>query len=174
PVVVYDRLPPMVSLVSAQVDAGAGHCELAESTRPQLVECTFDGALAPGAVSQMITVVVNVDATAVAGSAIVNQAMARGAYSSGTVVTEVGVGTEGPQLSCLPVVPGTVCDLSALVEVPVSQPHVESLPPVLTPYETVQLPRTGASHVKDMLLAAFGSMLVGGAMLLGRRRFGTR
>ena len=175
PVVVYDRLPPMVSLVSAQVDAGAGHCELAESTRPQLVECTFDGALAPGAVSQMITVVVNVDATAVAGSAIVNQAMARGVYPSGTVVSEVGVGTEGPELSCLPVVAGTVCDLSALVEVPVSQPHVESLPPVPTPdVQTVQLPRTGASHVKDMLLVAFGSMLVGGAMLLGRRRLGAR
>jgi LPXTG-motif cell wall-anchored protein len=123
----------------------------------------------------MITVVVNVDATAVAGSAIVNQAMARGVYPSGTVVSEVGVGTEGPELSCLPVVAGTVCDLSALVEVPVSQPHVESLPPVPTPdVQTVQLPRTGASHVKDMLLVAFGSMLVGGAMLLGRRRLGAR
>jgi len=66
-------------------------------------------------------------------------------------------------------------DLSALVEVPVSQPHVESLPPVPTPdVQTVQLPRTGASHVKDMLLVAFGSMLVGGAMLLGRRRLGAR
>src|SRR3954470_3044215 len=65
PFEVYDRLPAMVSLVSAQVDDGAGQCKLAESTRPQLVTCTFNDALAPGAVSSMITVVVNVDSTVV-------------------------------------------------------------------------------------------------------------
>jgi LPXTG-motif cell wall-anchored protein len=38
----------------------------------------------------------------------------------------------------------------------------------------VQLPRTGAEHLKEMLVLGFGGILLGGAMLLGRRRFGVR
>jgi uncharacterized repeat protein (TIGR01451 family)/LPXTG-motif cell wall-anchored protein len=173
PVVISDRLPPMVALASATIAGGAGECHLAQSTRPQLLSCTMNDALAPGAVSSLITLVVNVDATAVAGSTIVNQAMVHGAYEVGAVIT--GSGTEGPQLSCIPVIPGTVCDLSAQVGVPVGQ--VASSPPAplaVDPGAVVQLPRTGAGHVQEMLMLAFGGVLLGGALLIGRRRIGVR
>ena len=45
PVVISDRLPPMVALASATVAGGAGECHLAESTRPQLLSCTMNDAL---------------------------------------------------------------------------------------------------------------------------------
>ncbi|HEY4610641.1 MAG TPA: LPXTG cell wall anchor domain-containing protein, partial [Ilumatobacteraceae bacterium] len=167
PFEVYDRLPAMVSLVSAQVADGAGQCTLAESTRPQLVTCKFNAALAPGAVSSLITLVVKVDSNVIAGTAILNQAMVQGVYGENLEA----VGTNGPVLSCLPVVAGTVCDLSALVEVPVSQPRVDVLPPSPTvASNSTQLPHTGASHLKNMLLLGLGSMLLGGALLIGRRR----
>jgi uncharacterized repeat protein (TIGR01451 family)/LPXTG-motif cell wall-anchored protein len=176
PVAVSDRLPQMVSLASASVAGNAGTCSLVEATRPQLFSCTMNDALAPGAVSALITVVVNVDATAVAGSTIVNQAMIHGAFMLGTVIT--GSGTDGPELSCTPVMAGTVCDLSAQVGVPVAQPQVLSSPPVLTADASVvvQLPRTGAAHIQQMLTLGFGAVLVGGAMLLigRRRRIGVR
>jgi uncharacterized repeat protein (TIGR01451 family) len=171
PVVISDRLPAMVALSSATVAGGAGECHLAEATRPQLLSCTLNEALAPGAVSSLITVVVNVDTTAVAGSTIVNQAMVHGAYNVGAVITASG--TEGPQLSCIPVIPGTVCDLSAQVGVAVGQ--VASAPPVPPGADAVvQLPRTGAGHVREMLMMAFGGILLGGALLIGRRRIGVR
>ena len=176
PVVVSDRLPQMVSLVSASVAGNAGTCSLVEATRPQLFSCTMTDALASGAVSAVITVVVDVDTTAVAGSTIVNQAMIHGAFTVGTVIT--GSGTDGPELSCTPVMAGTVCDLSAQVGVPVAQPQVLSSPPVPTAASDpiVQLPRTGAAHIQQMLTLGFGAVLIGGAMLLigRRRRIGVR
>ena len=63
PVVVTDRLPVVTELVSASVAGGAGQCALAQATRPQLLSCTMSGALAPGASTSLITVVVKVDAT---------------------------------------------------------------------------------------------------------------
>jgi uncharacterized repeat protein (TIGR01451 family)/LPXTG-motif cell wall-anchored protein len=171
PVVVSDRLPAMVALESASVAGGAGSCTLAESSRPQLLTCTMTDALAPGAVSALITLVVDVDATAVAGSTIVNQAMVHGAFNTGAVID--GTGTTGPALSCLPVLAGTVCDLSAQVGVPVGQLQVASSPPVPTAAvdAVAPLPSTGAAHIRQMLTLGFGGILLGGAMLLiGRRR----
>ena len=110
PVVVSDRLPSMMELVSASVAGGAGECHLTETTRPQLLTCTMSGSLAPGAVTSLITLVVNVDSTVAVGSTIVNQAMVHGAYAADAVLSGLGSDFE---LSCLPVVSGTVCDLSA-------------------------------------------------------------
>jgi LPXTG-motif cell wall-anchored protein len=65
--------------------------------------------------------------------------------------------------------------LSALVEVPV-QTQVAASPPVptLDAATVAQLPRTGASHLKEMMLLGFGSILLGSVLLLGRRRLGAR
>jgi uncharacterized repeat protein (TIGR01451 family) len=175
PVVVTDRLASNISYVSASVAGGAGTCDLTEATRPQLLTCTMSDALAPGAQTAVITVVVDVDATAVAGASILNQAMVHGAYASDAVMS--GIGTGDSTLSCIPVRAGTVCDLSAQVSVPVSNSIVASSPPVPTVASdpgVVELPRTGASHIKEMLVIAFGGILLGGAMLIGRRRIGVR
>jgi uncharacterized repeat protein (TIGR01451 family)/LPXTG-motif cell wall-anchored protein len=169
PVVVTDRLASTIELVSASVAGGAGQCELTETTRPQLLTCTMSDALAPGATTRVITLVVNVDSTVVAGSQILNQAMVHGAYASGAVMS--GIGTGSPTLTCVPVIASTVCDLSAQVAVPVSTPIVASSPPVSSVLSAVpQLPRTGADHLEEMLVFAFGGVLLGGALLLGRRR----
>ena len=101
PVVVSDRLPSMMELVSASVAGGAGECHLTETTRPQLLTCTMSGSLAPGAVTSLITLVVNVDSTVAVGSTIVNQAMVHGAYAADAVLSGLGSDFE---LSCLPVV----------------------------------------------------------------------
>ena len=175
PVVVNDRLPGTVELVSASVAGGAGQCVLTEATRPQLLTCTMSDALAPGAVTSVITVVVKADATVASGSTIVNQAMVHGAFADAVMI---GLGTGGAELSCVPAVAGTVCDLSAQVGVPVSTPQVASEPPV-APIATVdavviELPRTGAGHLREMLALGFGGILLGGAMLIGRRRIGIR
>ncbi|MEP7113695.1 MAG: hypothetical protein ABI862_10545 [Ilumatobacteraceae bacterium] len=179
PVVISDRLPSVTSLVSASVAGGAGQCVLTETTRPQLLTCTMSDALAPGAVSSVITLVVNVDSTAVAGSTIVNQAMVHGAYAADAVMT--GLGNAGSGLSCVPVIASTVCDLSAQVGVPVSGALVASSPPAQPTQPTsavnavvVQLPRTGAAHLQQMLVLAFGGILLGGALLIGRRRISNR
>ncbi len=128
PVVINDRLPSTVQLVSASIAGGAGQCVLTEATRPQLLTCTMSDALAPGAVTSVITIVVKADATLASGSTIVNQAMVHGAFAEAVMS---GLGTGGGDLSCLPAVAGTVCDLSAKVGVPVSTPQVASEPPVL-------------------------------------------
>ena len=175
PVVVNDRLPSTVELVSASVADGAGQCVLTEATRPQLLTCTMSGALAPAAVTSVITVVVKADATVAAGSTIVNQAMVHGAYAADAVMSGLGGGSE---LSCVPVVAGTVCDLSAQVGVPVSTPQVASQPPtpptVAVDAVVAELPRTGAGHLREMLALGLGGILLGGAMLIGRRRIGAR
>ncbi len=90
PVVVSDRLPSMMELVSASVAGGAGECHLTETTRPQLLTCTMSGSLAPGAVTSLITLVVNVDSTVAVGSTIVNQAMVHGAYAADAVLSGLG------------------------------------------------------------------------------------
>jgi uncharacterized repeat protein (TIGR01451 family)/LPXTG-motif cell wall-anchored protein len=175
PVVVNDRLPSSVELVSASVAGGAGQCVLTEATRPQLLTCTMSDALAPGALTSVITVVVKADATVAGGSTIVNQAMVHGAFADAVMS---GLGTGGGELSCLPAVAGTVCDLSAHVGVPVSTPQVASEPPAPTitavDAVVVELPRTGPGHLREMLALGFGGILLGGAMLIGRRRIGTR
>jgi uncharacterized repeat protein (TIGR01451 family)/LPXTG-motif cell wall-anchored protein len=175
PVVITDRLPAMVELVSAAVDGGNGECALTQSTRPQLITCTLSGALAPGAVSSLITLVVNVDSTVVPGSTVLNQAMVHGSFTVGGVISVVG--SDSPSLSCNPVIPDTVCDLSAQIAVPVGQALVASSPPVPTAAVdavVVQLPRTGSAHLQQMLAFGFGGVLLGGALLFGRRRIGAR
>ena len=61
---------------------------------------------------------------------------------------------------------------------PVSNPIVASSPPVPPTVGSnavvVELPRTGAGHIQQMLAIAFGGILLGGAMLIGRRRIGVR
>ena len=47
-------------------------------------------------------------------------------------------------------------------------------PLTVDPGAVVQLPRTGAGHVQEMLMLAFGGVLLGGALLIGRRRIGVR
>ena len=175
PVVITDRLPAAMSLVSASVAGGAGQCDLTEATRPQLLTCVMSDALAPGATTAVITLVVNVDSTVVAGTSMLNQAMVHGAYATGAVMTGIGGGT--PTLSCVPVVGNTVCDLSAVVAVPVTAPPlVASQPPVppATAGPVVELPRTGAGHLTEMLTFAFGGILIGSLLLVGRRRLGAR
>jgi uncharacterized repeat protein (TIGR01451 family) len=175
PVVVTDRLASTIKLISASVAGGAGTCDLTEPARPQLLTCTMSDALAPGAQTAVITVVVEADTTVQAGETILNQAMVHGAYASDAVMSGIGVGDSN--LSCIPVRAGTVCDLSAEVSVPVSNAIVASSPPVPTVASepvVVELPRTGASHIKEMLVIAFGGILLGGAMLIGRRRIGVR
>jgi uncharacterized repeat protein (TIGR01451 family)/LPXTG-motif cell wall-anchored protein len=175
PVVVSDRLPANTELATASIAGGAGQCVLTQTTRPQLLTCTMSDPLAPGAVTNLITLVVNVDSTVAAGTTIVNQAMVHGAYSDGAVMS--GIATEGGELTCIPAVAGTVCDLSAQVGVPVSEVLQASSPPVPTAAAdavVVQLPRTGAEHLREMLALGFGAILLGGAMLLGRRRLGAR
>jgi uncharacterized repeat protein (TIGR01451 family) len=172
PVVISDRLPAMMELVSASVAGAAGSCVLTETARPQLLTCTMAAALAPGATTPIVTLVVNVDSTVAAGTTILNQAMVHGAYADGAVMSGLGGGT---QVSCAPVVANTVCDLSAVVAVPVSQQIVASSPPVppSAPAALVaELPRTGAAHLKEMLGLALGGILLGAAMLIGRRRIG--
>jgi uncharacterized repeat protein (TIGR01451 family)/LPXTG-motif cell wall-anchored protein len=175
PVVITDRLPSAMALVSASVAGGAGQCELTETTRPQLLTCVMSDALAPGATTAVITLVVDVDSTVLVGTSVLNQAMVHGAYAAGAVMSGVGAGT--PELSCVPVVASTVCDLSAVVAVPVSEQFVASSPPVpAAPPSAVaaELPRTGAAHLNQMLAFGFGAVLLGSAMLLGRRRIGVR
>ena len=179
PVVVTDRLPAAMELVSATV--AGGECSLAEATRPQLISCTMSGSLAPGASASPITVVVKVDATVVAGTTVVNQAMVHGAFvaldGSETLSQKVNnAGSAGVDLSCLPVISGTVCDLSTKVGVPVTQIQVSPpTPATATATQSVaELPRTGASNLRAMLVLGFGAVLLGGALLVSKRRLGAR
>lgn len=179
PVVVTDRLPAAMEFVSATV--AGGECSLAEATRPQLVSCTMSGSLAPGASASPITVVVKVDGTVVAGTTVVNQAMVHGAYTaldgSETLAQKVNnAGSAGGDLSCLPVISGTVCDLSTKIGVPVTEIQVSPpVPATATATQTVaELPRTGASNLRAMLALGFGAVLLGGALLVSKRRLGTR
>ncbi len=180
PVVVTDRLPNETELVTAFVAGGTGQCALVQATRPLLLSCMMSGALAPGASTNLITVVVKIDTAVAAGTTIVNQASVHGAYTTDggnqSLVENVNTaGVTGGDLSCVPVIAGTVCDLSAKVGVPVAQLLVSSNPTATSSDVVVaQLPRTGVGHLGTMLALAFGGVLLGGALLLSRRRFGVR
>jgi uncharacterized repeat protein (TIGR01451 family)/LPXTG-motif cell wall-anchored protein len=171
PVVVTDRLPSLMSFVSATVAGGAGQCSLAQSARPQLISCTINGALAPGASAPLITVLANADAAVTAGTTLVNQAMVHGAFTTvdGLVEKINTASAAGGDLSCIPVISGSVCDLSAKVGVPVTQVAVEPSTGVSSA-PSAQLPRTGAANLKTMLALGFSAVLLGGVLLLSRRR----
>jgi uncharacterized repeat protein (TIGR01451 family)/LPXTG-motif cell wall-anchored protein len=179
PVVVTDRLPSSMQMVSATVAANAGQCTLAQSSRPQLISCTMSGALAPGASASLITIVVTVDSTVAVGTTVVNQAMVHGAFTTlqgtDTLAQKVNIaGSAGGDLSCVPALAGTVCDLSAKVGVPVTQIQVSPPTPASASQAVAQLPRTGASNLRAMLALGFGAVLLGGALLLSKRRTGAR
>ncbi len=180
PVVVTDRLPAAVAFVSADVADNGGVCSLVQTARPQLISCTMNGSLAPGASTNVITVVVKVDADISPGMTIVNQARVHGAYEGTSDLADNvnSTGSAGAALSCIPVIPGSVCNLSAAVGVPVTL--TQSLPPIppnpasSSSQVVAQLPRTGASNLGDMLTFGFGAVLLGGALLLSKRRIGAR
>jgi uncharacterized repeat protein (TIGR01451 family)/LPXTG-motif cell wall-anchored protein len=164
PVVITDRLAPQVSFVTATVADNGGVCALAESTRPQLLSCTMFGTLAPGALTKTITLTVKVDSNVVAGTQILNQAKVLGAYTN-VVLAPAAAATD---LSCLPAIAGTVCDLSATVAVPVSEVGQEA--PTTTTTVTKQLPSTGSSTTLPTLALALGFAGLGGILLISRRR----
>ena len=129
PVVVFDRLPEAMSMVSATVAGDAGTCSLAESSRPQLVKCVMSAALAAGDTGPAITLVGRVDAGATPSATLVNRAKAVGVFGSGTVPDE----PDGSTPSCSTIASGTVCALSPAVEVVVETPP----PPTTTTPTTV-------------------------------------
>ncbi len=179
PVVITDRLPVSAEFVSATVAGSAGQCSLAQTTRPQLISCTMTGSLAPGASASPITVIVKIDATISAGTTIVNQAMVHGAFTAGdgtaTLAEKVNnAGAAGGDLSCVPVISGTVCDLSTKIGVPVTQIQVSPPTPATATQTLAELPRTGAANLGATLALGFGAVLLGGALLVSKRRFGTR
>ena len=179
PVVVTDRLPAAVAFVSADVANNGGVCSLVQAARPQLISCTMNGSLAPGASTDVITVVVKVDADISPGMTIVNRASVHGLYE-GTSDLAQNVNTAssaGGELSCIPVIPSSVCNLSAAVGVPVTL--TQSSPPTppapaSSSQVVAQLPRTGASNLQEMITLGFGAILLGGALLLSKRRIGAR
>jgi hypothetical protein len=171
PVIVRDRLPAQVSFVSAQVADNGGVCALAESGRPQLVVCTMNDPLPAGGQAKLITLVVKVDSTVASGTSILNQAKVVGSYTPDA--PGLTPETPGSGLSCLPVVAGWVCDLSATIGVPVSEVAQEA--PVTTAVEPDRgsLPRTGGNPLQ-LLVIATGLAGVGAALLITRRRRLTR
>jgi LPXTG-motif cell wall-anchored protein len=72
------------------------------------------------------------------------------------------------------VIAGTVCDLSAKVGVPVTLIQVAPPAPASAPQAIAELPRTGAGNLRAMLTLGFGAVLLGGVLLLGKRRLGAR
>jgi uncharacterized repeat protein (TIGR01451 family)/LPXTG-motif cell wall-anchored protein len=178
PVVITDRLPSSVSFVSATVAGNAGVCSLAQAARPQLISCTMNGSLAPGVFTSLITVVVQVDATVSPGLTIVNQARVHGAYEGTSDLAQnvTSASTAGGDLSCIPVIADSVCNISAAIGVPVTLALLQSSPPVPASSSQVvaQLPRTGATNLGAMLAFGFGAILLGGMLLLSKRRIGAR
>ncbi|MGB8858716.1 MAG: hypothetical protein WCC60_05645, partial [Ilumatobacteraceae bacterium] len=175
PVVISDRLPSQVSFVSVSVADNGGICALAESTRPQLVVCTMTSALPVGGLTKMITLVVKVDTNVPSGTSILNQAKVLGTY--GPVATQSRPESQrttteaaATDLSCLPAIAGTVCDLSAKVGVPVSEVNQEAPTTTAVEPDRGQLPATGGSSPVPLLALASGLACFGAALLLSRRR----
>lgn len=180
PVVISDRLPAGLTLVSSSVAGGNGSCKLLDSTTPQLVSCDISGALTPGSATPAITLVTNISGTLANNTILLNQAKVVGAWVNpdGSHASP-GIEPVGGDLSCLPAVPGTVCDLSATVGSTVSSPVFENLPvvPTTQPAPTIPttvdaprlLPRTGSSSsgVGGMALTFVS---IGAALLLIARR----
>ena len=172
PVVISDRLPSQVEFVSVSVADGGGICALAESTRPQLVVCTMLDALPAGGLSKVITLTVKVDGSVVAGTSILNQAKVLGTYAQVALASRPeSQRTEAldTDLSCLPAIAGTVCDLSAKVGVPVGEVDQEA-PTTSTTLFDGQLPATGGSTTLPLLVIAIGSACLGSVLLISRRR----
>lgn len=164
PVVILDRLPSQASLVSVSVTDDAGVCALAETGRPQLVVCTMNDPLPAGGRTALITITVKVDGTVTNGTSVLNQAKVVGAYTDGAVLAPE---TPGSALSCLPLNPGTVCDLSATIGVPVSEVDQES--PTTTVARPVVLPATGGTPTSTLAIAA-GLVAAGALLAITRRR----
>lgn len=185
PVTVLDRLPSAVSFVSASVANGGGSCSLTEATRPQLVTCDMVGSLAAGELTEVVTIVVKVDADLAANASLTNQAKIVGAYGDGTRPAE----PVGSPLSCIPPVAGHVCALSAEVTTTIvgseppppttAGPTTTTTPGATTtsvvsggPTTTTPggLPRTGGGSPTPLLLIGFGIACIGGSLVLTRRR----
>jgi uncharacterized repeat protein (TIGR01451 family) len=131
-VVITDRLPTEITYVSATVAGGAGTCSLADSAPPQLVRCDMDGVLDVGEFTSPITVVARVNTGLAPDTLVQNRAKVLGQFfdpASPTVPPNVTANAP-TDMSCLPAVEGTVCDLSAAVNFVVKVPVV--LPPTTT------------------------------------------
>ncbi len=188
PVIVADSLPPEVSLVSALVAGGKGDCTLAKADKPQLVECVMNDPLAPGAKTATITLVTTVDASVAIDAQFLNQAKVLGTYAGNPTppsssrtdeITRLRSAVQANPVSCIPVVAGTVCNLSAKVGTTVvsgtdSESPVPTTTPVTTPDMTVpaiaSLPVTGASRISNMLTIGFVLLSLGGLAMFARRR----
>jgi uncharacterized repeat protein (TIGR01451 family)/LPXTG-motif cell wall-anchored protein len=190
PVVISDLLPPQLSVVSASVAGGAGDCLITRTARPQLLECVMEDALAADGFTPAITINAKVDADAPINATLLNQAKVLGTYTSASSSAAVEGGSllrtqaanprpeAEEELSCLPVVAGTVCDLSAKVGVLVEE-GIESEPPTTTPPSGVSpiqapptrtLPVTGGSGFGNLLGIGFVLVSAGALLLLTRRR----
>ena len=179
PVVVDDLLPTGVSYLDYEVAGDAGSCTLTEASKPQLVTCTFDDPLAPGAEAPRITLLVMVDSIE-PGETIVNEARVRGTYEAPEVGNAVFL-DEAAGLSCEPT-EGEVCDLSPKSGVTGGTPTTtttESGSPTTTVVGSrsattsiaVELPPTGANGTQMMVWV--GALLLGAGAaisLLVRRR----
>jgi len=165
PVVISDRLPAQVSYQSVSVENNGAVCALAESTRPQLLVCTMNDALPAGGVTRVITLTVKVDSNVDSGTSVLNQAKVLGRFAGG--VSSQAAETD---LSCLPAIAGTVCDLSAKVGVPVSEVDQRAPTSTTTTVSRVSLPATGGSTTMPLLALALGLAGFGGLLLFTRRR----
>lgn len=169
PVIISDRLPGQVELLSVSVADGAGLCALTEIARPQLVTCVMDDALPPGGLTKLITLTVQVDSSVSPGTTILNQAKVLGWFSEFGSEAVPGL----IEMTCLPPVAGTVCDLSAKLGVPVTEVDQEAPTTTVSPTTTTvvrSLPRTGGSSPLPTMVLAFSLAGLGTVLLLARRR----
>lgn len=170
PVIISDRLPAQVSYQSVSVEGDGAVCAVTQEARPQLLVCTMNDSLPAGGVSKLITLTVKVDSNVVAGTSILNQSKVIGYYADTVVSQAVAAAAAETDLSCLPAIAGTVCDLSAKVGVPVSEVDQEGPTTTTTTISRGQLPVTGGSTTQPMLVLALGLAGFGGLLLISRRR----
>ncbi|HQZ35062.1 MAG TPA: LPXTG cell wall anchor domain-containing protein [Ilumatobacteraceae bacterium] len=171
PVVISDRLPAQVEYQSVSVEGNGGTCALAQSARPQLLVCTMLDALPVGGLTKVITLTVKVDSNVASGTTILNQAKVLGTYEQivGPQSESLSAAAD-TDLSCLPAIAGTVCDLSAQVGVPVSEIDQAGPTTTTTIVDRGQLPATGSSGTIPLLALAFGLAGLGSVLLISRRR----
>ncbi|MEZ5296906.1 MAG: LPXTG cell wall anchor domain-containing protein [Ilumatobacteraceae bacterium] len=177
PVVVDDLLPSAVSYVTGTVAGGAGTCTLTQASKPQLVTCTFDDALAPGADAPTITLLVKVDNIA-EGVEVVNEARVRGVYDAPDPTAENDVLGEAG-LTCVPT-EGEVCDMSprAAVTGGTATTTTEPAPTTTTQVGSgsatttivAELPPTGSNGTNTMVWIGGLLLAIGGAITLSVRR----
>ncbi len=168
PVVVDDLLPAGVTYVDYEIEGDAGSCTLTQAAKPQLVTCTFDDALAPGAEAPGITLLVTVDSID-PGEQIVNQARVRGTYEAPDVNGNANFLDEAAGLTCEPT-EGEVCDMSPRAGVTGGTPTTTSTASG-SPTTTVvgsnsatttiaaELPPTGSNGTNTMVW--IGALLLG-------------